>query len=341
MKTRMIVALIVAICTLSSVAAEAQRINMDALRRENGIESVYLSKSMLKNSSKYLKRKTDLSINNSMLNGMHIFSADRQQTAAANLLRRTFSPMLQGAWGNYDELMFVRKTEEQMALFAERSKKDLYKSLILYTEDVREVRAVIFEGEFTRDQLDQMINSGGRLYSLPHNGRSLKLYNWQGPNGSQLHKGQLNTEWDRARQQFDRNFGAYRKELELARKEMDKLRGAGRNQLAKDYQKWIKEYQQHIAQFRKEWDRVRQQFEKDSKKYEKELERARKEMNDASGIDRKLMTRDYQAFLKEYQQNLAELNKEWNQVRRKFEQANKEYRKELKEVHRKNASLFK
>ena len=238
MKTRMIVALIVAICTLSSVAAEAQRINMDALRRENGIESVYLSKSMLKNSSKYLKRKTDLSINNSMLNGMHIFSADRQQTAAANLLRRTFSPMLQGAWGNYDELMFVRKTEEQMALFAERSKKDLYKSLVLYTEDVREVRAVIFEGEFTRDQLDQMINSGGRSYSFPLNGRPLKLYNSKELEGyrKQMEKArrdwgkeyrqqkkEYRKEWDWARKQIDKANKEYRKEIEKARRESELL----------------------------------------------------------------------------------------------------------------------
>ena len=131
MKAKMIVALIVAVCMLSPVA-DAQRIKVEELRKDNGIESVYLSKPMLKMASKYLKRKTDISINTSLLDGMYIFSTDMNRSSSAALIRRTFSPIMGGSRKDYEELMSVQDGNERIGFYAEKGKKNTFRTLVLH-----------------------------------------------------------------------------------------------------------------------------------------------------------------------------------------------------------------
>lgn len=229
MKAKMIVALIVAICMLSPVA-DAQRIKVEELRKDNGIESVYLSKSMLKMASKYLKRKTDISINTSLLDGMYIFSTDMNRSSSAALIRRTFSPIMGGSRKDYEELMSVQDGNERIGFYAEKGKKNTFRTLVLYTEDAEEIRALVMEGTFTREQLNQMIYPNGRSRYFRKEWNVLKPDNSEAMRKYRKQKEKYYQEYMKAQKKQNQEW---RKEREKLRREMEKARNQYREEMKK------------------------------------------------------------------------------------------------------------
>lgn len=170
------ISLLLTLALVGFTSVKAQRasyvLDLVPISKSASVTDIYLSSSMLKNTSLDFKDSSIPSMDDLFHSTESIRIFTPEDPAGATLLRNTFAPICDLKNNNYETLFSIKSDGALVSLVGKRH-GDRSNELYLIVDDKDEVVAIIFQGNYSKKQIDRLL-SETKVSKTPNSKVSIK-----------------------------------------------------------------------------------------------------------------------------------------------------------------------